>query len=395
MCIAASDGARMQSRAPEGGDEMADELAMDDYRIGEGGPLRRFEVATHLTRLHWQIAALLGVTWAPLAALGLWTGDPNALIRDPTVHVRSLIAGPLLLFLDQLFPSVCRYTLAQLRDKAFVPSTDRPRFERLLGGACRLADSTAPEAMLALISLGVGVAALAGLVPESRLTASAGVAPDRVWYALCDLPVFQFLLWRSFWRWAIWVGVLAGLSRIDLDLVPTHPDLRGGIRFLSLPSIGYCAALLFVASSLLCAEWGTRRTLGATLASFKPLLLVFATGGTLIAFGPLLLFMPQLFRARHRGILEMSSLSIDCGRRLRSALNDRARVVRNDDVHALASAEQTYRQTVKQLSLFLFDKRDLGLLLAATLLPLVPVMLLHIPREDWQELAILVMGWVP
>ena len=35
---------------------------------------------------------------------------------------------------------------------------------------------------------------------------------------------------------------------------------------------------------------------------------------------------------------------------------------------------------------------DLFMLLAATLLPVVPVMLLHVPGEDWRALASLLTG---
>jgi hypothetical protein len=294
-----------------------------------------------------------------------------------------------------LFPAICRYTLTQLHEQGFVPPAAEPRVDGLLRGAARLADSSIPEVLLALLGLGLGVATLLGVLPISGLTYRTVLSADQVWYALTDLPLFQFLLWRSVWRWAIWVRILAGLSRIRLLLVPTHPDRSGGIRFLKLPSVGYCAALLFAVSSVLCAEWGNRLTIGATLASFKPLLLVFASVATLIAFGPLLLFAPQLFYARRRGMLELGGVAADSGRAFRKALRDPTLRLGRRSVHELASLEQTYRETVKQLSLLLFDKQDMALLLLATLLPLVPVMLLHVPLEDWESVLALIGGWGP
>lgn len=366
-----------------------------DYRIGEGGLLRRCEAALHLTRLPWQIMAVLGVTWAPIVVLGLWRGNPEALVHDPAVHVRLLVAAPVFLLLDQLFPTVCRYTLEQLHDQAFVPRACEERVDRLLRNTARLADSSFPEALLATLGLLLGLAALSGRLPISGLNHRVGLTPDQVWYALTDLPLFHFLLWRSVWRWAIWVRILYGLSRIRLELVPTHPDRTGGIRFLRLPSVGYCAMLLFAISSVLCAEWGTRFTLGATLSSFKPLLLVFASVAVIIAFGPLLLFAPQLWSARRDGMRELGSVASHSGRLFRSALLDPRRRLEHGSMQELASQEQTYRETVDQLSLFLFDKHDLALLLVATLLPVVPVMLLHIPLEDWQELLSQISGLGP
>lgn len=367
---------------------------LHDYRIGEGGLLRRCEAALHLTRLPGQIAAVLGITWAPIVVLGLWQGNPDALLHDPAVHVRLLIAAPVFLLLDQLFPAVCRYTLGQLHEQEFVPRASEPRVDRLLKSAARLSDSMLPEALLAALGALLGVAALSGRVPLGGLNYRAGLAPDQIWFALTDLPLFHFLLWRSVWRWAIWVRILCGLSRIQLELVPTHPDRTGGIRFLRLPSVGYCAMLLFAISSVLCAEWGTRFTLGATLASFKPLLLVFGSVAVCIAFGPLFLFVPQLWRARRRGMREVARVATHSGRLFRGALVG-PEGLRNTNVVELASIEQTYRETVKQLTVVLFDRYDLALLLLATLVPVVPVMFLHVPLEDWQEVLALIGGLAP
>jgi hypothetical protein len=124
-------------------------------------------------------------------------------------------------------------------------------------------------------------------------------------------------------------------------------------------------------------------------------LLVFASVATLIAFGPLLLFAPQLFYARRRGMLELGGVAADSGRAFRKALRDPTLRLGRRSVHELASLEQTYRETVKQLSLLLFDKQDMALLLLATLLPLVPVMLLHVPLEDWESVLALIGGWGP
>lgn len=366
-----------------------------DYRIGEGGLLRRFEIAAKLTRLSRQLIALLSVTWLPMVGFGLWRRSPEALVHDAAVHVRLLIVAPVFLILDQLFPATCRYTVTQLHEQGFVADTAAARVDALLQRAARQADSWLPEAFLAALGMLLGLTALFGVVPIRGLSYRTGLGADQVWYALTDLPLFHFLLWRSVWRWAIWVRLLAGLSRVELRLVPTHPDRAGGIRFLKLPSMGYCAGLLFAVSSVLCAEWGSRFTLGATLASFKPLLVVFAAVATLVAFGPLLLFVPQLFAARQRGLRELGGVACRTGRAFREALLDPSVAVHGVKVHELASVEQAYRETVKQLGLILFDKRDLMILLAATLVPLVPLMLMHVPIEDWRAIVALVAGVAP
>ena len=54
-----------------------------------------------------------------------------------------------------------------------------------------------------------------------------------MWYGYVSLPVFQFLLLRWYYRIFIWTRFLWQVSRIDLSLIPTHPDRVGGLGFLS------------------------------------------------------------------------------------------------------------------------------------------------------------------
>ena len=373
---------------------MGDTRSTYSYRIGEGGLLRRFEVVAHLTTLRGQLFALLAVTWLPMVALGLFSERPDALVYDSAVHVRLLVVAPLLLLLDHLFPRLCRYTLGQLQEQNFVPSAAEPRLRRLLHSAVRASDSFIPEAVLALLAFTVGVATLSGVV-SLRGMAPTGLAPDQIWYALTDLPLFHFLLARSVWRWAIWVRILAGLATLDLALVPSHPDRCGGIRILNLPSFTYCAILLFALSSVLCAEWEVRASVGATLASFAPLLMVLAAGGIMLALGPLCLFVPQLLRAKRRGLDELGGVATAYGRELHAALVSGGYALDSRFVQAIAGAEQSYRETVKALSVLPFDKKDLIAMLVVTLLPVVPALLVHVPHEDWWALTSLITGLKP
>lgn len=371
---------------------MSTDVEAGDVRIGEGGLLRRFETLAHLTRLRWQLVAVLVVTWAPLvvdALVRTWTGRPvDPIVRDPVLHVQLLIATPVFLFLDQLFPRVCRAVLTQLTALELVPRGAMPRFVGILRSTNRLGDAAWPEVLLALFALALGIGVLLGLVPAGALGRGGPTSAAQVWYAITDLPLFQFLLWRSLWRWLIWVRLLAGLSRIALDLEPTHPDRRGGLGFLRVPSIGYCALLLFAIASVLCAQWSGRFALGATLATFKPLLLLFGTVGTLIAFGPLLLFSGQLRRLRREGTRALGELAMAYGRRFRwrwlARAEDRERFD-SGDVEPLVNLAQAY-QGAETIRSALFEARDVGVLLVATLLPTVPLMLASIPREEWVSL---------
>jgi hypothetical protein len=44
--------------------------------------------------------------------------------------------------------------------------------------------------------------------------------------------LYEFLLFRWYFRLFIWAQFLWRVSRLDLDLKPTHPDKVGGLGFV-------------------------------------------------------------------------------------------------------------------------------------------------------------------
>ena len=53
------------------------------------------------------------------------------------------------------------------------------------------------------------------------------------WLAFVSLPLFQFLLLRRYFRLIIWKRFLWQVSRIELALMPTHPDRCAGLASLA------------------------------------------------------------------------------------------------------------------------------------------------------------------
>jgi hypothetical protein len=130
-----------------------------------------------------------------------------------------------------------------------------------------------------------------------------------MWYGYVSLPLFQLLLLRWYYRIIIWARFLWQVSRIDLSLVPTHPDRVGGLGFMS--NTAYAFIPLAAAHGALLAGWMASRIfhLGAALLDFKievAALLVFLLS---LAFGPLLVFAPRLAQAKRTGIREYGTLA--------------------------------------------------------------------------------------
>jgi hypothetical protein len=62
-----------------------------------------------------------------------------------------------------------------------------------------------------------------GMPPNIHLTAAG-------WYALIvSNSIFEFLLGLSLWKWLLWTVFSFRISRLNLNLIPTHPDGNGGL----------------------------------------------------------------------------------------------------------------------------------------------------------------------
>jgi hypothetical protein len=379
----------------------------EQFRIAIGGPLHRMERATHLGTLRQLILAALIITWVPLLALSLaeWliSHRVEPMLRDLSVHARLVVTLPLIFIAERTLDRACRYSVDRIFDEGFVPPEQTERARSVLRRAERWRDAAHPEAILFVLAVASGLASLVGILPpagilhglvESRYSAA------RIWYALVSLPLFQFVLWRSLFRWALWAYVLGGLSRIPLRLLPTHADRRGGIGFLKRPSIAYGAFLLLAVSCTLSSGWATQILLyGAKIDAFKPLFVAFVVVGTLIAFAPLLAFAPQLFAARRQGRHAFGGLVTDYSRQFQERWIDqlsRDGLLGCSDFQSLADISNSYRENIEKMQVLLFDRRDCVLLFVFSQLPALPLLLWQVPTRDvLKRLLHLLAGGMP
>jgi len=62
------------------------------------------------------------------------------------------------------------------------------------------------------------------------------LTPAGYWYVFVSIPILQFILLRWYMRLFIWFRFLWQVSRINLNLIPTHPDRCAGIALLPVAS---------------------------------------------------------------------------------------------------------------------------------------------------------------
>jgi len=287
-----------------------------------------------------------------------------------------------------------RPLLQQFVGRNLIPANAMARFEGAIAAAFRLRNSVLAEVLLIAFVYGVGILIVwrqymalgtatwyASPSAEGSQLSLAGM-----WYGYVSLPLFQFLLCRWYFRLFIWTRFLWQVARIELNLVPTHPDRVGGLSFLS--DTVYAYAVLAVAQGALLAGPLANRIffLGAALPQFKAEIATFVIFLLGVVLGPLLVFAPQLAQAKRQGLREYGTLAERYVREfdakwLRGGAPADEPFVGSGDIQSLADLANSY-EVVRTMRIAPITKEAVLGLAAATLLPLVPLLLTMMPLEE-------------
>jgi hypothetical protein len=279
-------------------------------------------------------------------------------------------------------------------ERRLIPDSAMPRFDAAIASAFRLRNSVVAEILLIALVYGVGILIVwrQYMVLDAATwfsTPSAGgpvLTWAGIWYGFVSLPLFQFLLVRWYFRIFIWARFLWQVARIDLSLIPTHPDRLGGLGFLS--GTAHAFTLLAVAHGAMVAAMIANRIfyLGAGLLDFKlevAVMLVFVLA--LVAF-PLLFFAPQLAQAKRTGLREYGTFAeryvraFDAKWLRGDAPADEA-LVSTPDISALGDLGAGH-DVVRTMLPAPVTKAMVLQLAMATLAPIVPLALTMMPLEE-------------
>jgi hypothetical protein len=176
------------------------------------------------------------------------------------------------------------------------------------------------------------------------------------------------------------------VSRLDLDLVPAHPDRVGGLGFLAASTHAF-APLLVAQSVLVSAMIGDRILYqGAQLPAFKMELAGALIFGLVQALGPLLVFAPNLLAAKRQGLRAYGLLADRYVREferkwLRGGPPPAEPLVGSADIQSLADLDGSF-DVVRGMRPVPFGKVTLVMLAATIAVPLLPLALTILPFDE-------------
>lgn len=367
-----------------------------EFSLVAGGPLYRLarrwglpDGSAGFIRLGQTLALL---TWLPLLALAPLGRDDTAIsfLHSLGTHARLLVAVPLFFVAEAAFDTRSRQLIRTIVASRVVRADQLQTLSAALQRAVKWRDTWVLEAVAAVIALSIIVEGprqdLPSAVSTWRTTADGHLTPAGWWYIVASFPLFQFLLCRWLARILIWSQLLWRINGLDLQLIPTHPDLAGGLGGFGVVHV--TLALLSVGiSTMLVATVAEQVMYGSADVSRFVLPLAGAVCViVLLIVAPLLIFAPRLIRLRQEGLLEYGTLAAGYVRAfddkwIRHRMQQREPLLGSADVQSLADLANSFN-VISSMRIVPISLAQVLVLVAAAALPSLPLALFVVPLDE-------------
>ena len=379
-----------------------------DFSLVLGGPLYQLLRRTHLVGdalqlLRRRVVALTFLAWVPLLILSIieghaWgTSVALPFFSDAEVHVRLLVAMPLLVLAELVVHRRMRPVVLQFLERGLIPESARAKFDAAIAEAIRFRNSVWAEVLLLAIVYVIGVGLLWRTQIALLVSSWHGAPLDGSWrptmagwwLGCVSLPLFQFLLLRWYFRLFVWARFLWQVSRIDLTIMPTHPDRCGGLGFLGGVIYAFTPVLLAQGAALAGTMANRIFYAGAKLPEFKVELIGLVAVMVFAILAPLFVFSAKLEAAKRRGLREHGALAQRYVREydrkwLRGGAPADEPLVGSADIQSLADLGNSF-EVLKDMKFVPFGLPTVLQLAVITLLPVLPLMLTMISLEELLE----------
>ncbi|MCU0291541.1 MAG: hypothetical protein MUF10_06055 [Thermoanaerobaculaceae bacterium] len=362
-----------------------------------GGPLHRLGCRLGLVRGGTSTVPLgvaLGVLlWTVCVGLATLDGRVGWLFSLSMVagHVRLLVVIPLLFLCESWLDPRMRTFVGMIVRSGVVRPDDVPAVESEIGRIARWTRSWLPEAACL-------VAAVLGslLAPQLPLVGATAVydqsRPGAVftvagfWYWVVTLTFFRFLVARWIWRIGLWAYFLWRLTRLQLRLVPTHPDGAGGLGYLDVVHAHFTPMVVAV-SALQAASYAEEISSGATaFEALYPAFALILLMDAVLFLGPLLIVTPRLWACRVRGLSDYMELAASYvttfdKKWLGPAAAPGEPLLGTQDLQSLADLANSV-DIVRRMRVSPVTGRTLRVLAVAATVPLLPLLMFKYPIAE-------------
>jgi hypothetical protein len=216
--------------------------------------------------------------------------------------------------------------------------------------------------------------------------AGTGLRMTGSWYWFVCLPLFRFLVLRWIWRLGLWSRFLWRVARLELHLVPTHPDGASGLGYLEVVHTHFMPLILAL-SAVQAAAFAEEISSGAIpFEAIYPGIALILVVDVVLFIGPVFIFTPRLWACRVRGLsdyMEFAASYVSGFDRkwLGSGTAPEEPLLGTPDLQSLADLSNSMNivRNMRVVPINLALLRDFAIV---ALLPLLPLLLLKYPVAE-------------
>jgi hypothetical protein len=204
-----------------------------------------------------------------------------------------------------------------------------------------------------------------------------------IWFLYVARPIQFALLVAWLWRVVLLGSLFRRIAKLELSLVPTHPDRAGGLGFLeSTPKI--FAPVVLALGAVLAARWAHDIVYhDVHVQDLRIQMVAFVIVAVVLFSSPLLAFVPLMAKTKRRALLDYSALVGRHGRLVRDRwvagkeVGDDA-LLSAPELGPIADTGSIY-EAVAAMRMLPIGMSTVAPLLIAAMLPLIAVLAIEIP----------------
>jgi hypothetical protein len=206
------------------------------------------------------------------------------------------------------------------------------------------------------------------------------------WFLFVARPIYAALVLGWLWRVVLLTVLFYRISKLGLELVPTHPDRAGGLGFVEHFAVMF-VPVVFVLSAAVGSHWAHNVLYhDMSVQTLRVPFAIFLVAMLLIFVAPLLVFAGPLRAARKRALLEYGALVGEHGdlvrrRWVKHEKLSHADVLDAPELGPVADTISLY-DAIERMRIVPIGKSILILLGVPALIPLLLVFAIKVPITE-------------
>lgn len=347
----------------------------------------------------WSLLGWLPIAlWAAIYDRALPSKVAEPLMAHFGIQVRFLVAVPLFIVAEGVAHALTTRILPHFVRSGVVPEAEVPRFRAALKRAADLRSATLP--WIGILAFVVSVATVSAVLQQSHeieWAVDATRLPGQEaevrhlgfgawWFLFVGRPIFLMFLLSWLWRAVLMAMLFRNIAKLDLAIVPTHPDQAGGLGFLERLPAAFAPVVLAI-SAVTASSWAHGVVYhDVAVQSLRLQMGASAVVVLLIFLSPMLMFAPVLRRTKRQALLDYGVLVGRHGRLVQRRWIEGLPVTDDDVLSApelgpVADTISLYA-AIKDMHTVPMGRSSVAPLILAAILPMVLVLAIQMPVGD-------------